>query len=72
MSAHSSRIALMSALICAGLLSAAFYLEFVSGLVPMRTVPRSASRVCSDMYCVSAVSTAVLWITPDLRSALFR
>ena len=39
---------------------------------PMRSVPRSASHVRSDMYRVSAVSTAVLWITPDLRSALFR
>ena len=34
MSAYSSRIALMTGLICAGLLLAAFYLEFVSGLVP--------------------------------------
>ncbi len=34
MSTHSSRIALMTALICVGLLSAAFYLEFVSGLIP--------------------------------------
>ncbi len=34
MSAHSSRIALITALTCAVLLSVAFYLEFVSGLVP--------------------------------------
>ena len=34
MSAHSSRIALVTALMCVVLLSVAFYLEFVSGLVP--------------------------------------
>ena len=34
MSAHSSRIALVTALMCLVLLSVAFYLEFVSGLVP--------------------------------------
>ncbi|HBX26776.1 MAG TPA: disulfide bond formation protein B [Gammaproteobacteria bacterium] len=34
MSVHSSRIALVTALMCAMLLSVALYLEFVSGLVP--------------------------------------
>ena len=34
MSAYSPRIAFVTALICVGLLSAAFYLEFNSGLVP--------------------------------------
>ena len=34
MSAYSPRIAFVTALICVGLLSAAFYLEFISGLVP--------------------------------------
>jgi disulfide bond formation protein DsbB len=34
MSAYSSRIALFTALICAGLLATAFYMEYVTGLVP--------------------------------------
>jgi len=34
MSVHSSRIALVTAMMCAMLLSVALYLEFVSGLVP--------------------------------------
>ena len=34
MSAYSARIALFTALICAGLLATAFYMEYVTGLVP--------------------------------------
>lgn len=34
MSANSARIALFTALICAGLLATAFYMEYVTGLVP--------------------------------------
>ena len=34
MSAYSARIALLTALICAALLATAFYMEYVTGLVP--------------------------------------
>jgi len=34
MSAYSARIAFVTALICAALLTTAFYMEYVSGLVP--------------------------------------
>ena len=34
MATYSARLALLTALVCVGLLAAAFYMEYVSGLVP--------------------------------------
>ena len=64
MSAHSSRIALMSALICAGLLSAAFYLEFVSGLVPCALC--LAQRAMFALICIACL----LYLLPYYGSRL--
>ena len=72
MSAHSPRIAFVTALICVGLLSAAFYLEFISGLVPCALcLAQRAMFALIGIACL-LVSTAVLRISPDLWSALFR
>ena len=64
MSTHSSRIALMSALICAGLLSAAFYLEFVSGLVPCALC--LAQRAVFALICIACL----LYLLPYYGSRL--
>ena len=34
MATYSARLALLTGLVCVGLLAAAFYMEYVSGLVP--------------------------------------
>ena len=70
MAAYSPRIAFVTALMCVGLLSAAFYLGFISGLVPCAHA-WLARHVRSDRYRMSAVSTAVLRISANLWSDLF-
>ena len=70
MSAHSSRIALMSALICAGLLSAAFYLEFVSGLVPCALCLAQRAMfalIVSRVCCIYCRSTDLANLCPVFR-----
>ena len=64
MSAHSPRIAFVTALICVGLLSAAFYLEFISGLVPCALC--LAQRAMFALICIACL----LYLLPFYGSRL--